>query len=126
MLLPAVQKVREAAGELPRGVGGPIIEIVGAVEEDLRSMQPVFLDALAKQEAVDAEFVESMLPAVQAGLDELIDAHESLIPGHGEGVEGRTARLELGGWILDATKLVRFLELYLHLGASPPCEVQGC
>lgn len=117
LLLPAVQKVREAARGLDNQLGIGIVRVADAIEPVLTDAKELFDDSLSKGVPPSKEQVESFLPAVQAAAEDLIAAARNLTPSR-EGEPGddllralRLATVEVGNLF---RQLVAHFELLLH------------
>jgi prepilin-type N-terminal cleavage/methylation domain-containing protein len=114
LLLPAVQKVREAA----RGAGRhtialEILRIADAVEPVLEEGEKIFKAALETGVPPGREQVAPLLPAVQGAADDLIAAALELTPAR-EGAPGNELLRALRLAAVDVGNLFRRLAAHLE------------
>jgi len=129
LLIPAVQKVREAAGRVNSPLGERIVSLAHRLDPMLEAMQGIFEGALESGRPPDSETIERLFPAVQDAGDALIDFSKQLLPS-GAGRPGDQGERELRLDIVDAANLFKHLssrlEHLLKMMTLTPCHGPGC
>ena len=123
LLVPAVQKVREAAVAVQETknrilvpIATSVIAVLDDVQPELEKAHDAFLRALEDQKLPDEQEAESLLPAVQQAEDDLRAAAQSLLPsrtGHVPGDEARILRLALVHVVNELNQLGNHLRQYI-------------
>ena len=129
LLLPAVQKVRQAAARSSSPLALQIVRLADGVTPMLEEMQGVFDRALENRRPPDPESLGGLLPAVQEAGDALIDFSKQLLPSD-MGRPGNQGDRELRLLIVDAANLFKHLssrlEHLLKMMTQTPCHGPGC
>ena len=129
LLLPAVQKVRAAAGRSSGPLAQQIVSLGDRLDPMLEGLQGLFDRALETGRAPDSETIGRLLPAVQDAGDALIDFAKQLLPS-GLGRPGDTGDRELRLAIIEAANLFKHLssrlEHLLKVMTQTPCHGPGC
>ncbi len=132
LLLPAVQKIKDAGLQASRWLGQLAENIVDYVDEDygrdVFEWQQIFADALRDGE-MPAGAIEALLPAVERHQDSFTDFARRVIP-PGDGTPADDAIRELRRELVVTANGLRRFRAYLlllhELGRRPPCPFPGC
>ena len=108
LLLPAVQKVREAAQRSEGFVAETLVRVADTIEPALEGGQRYLIAALTNGEPPNSEGVEAFLPAVQLGADEFRNAAREIGP-LTPGVDP-----DLRPALFEAATISRVLELHVE------------
>jgi prepilin-type N-terminal cleavage/methylation domain-containing protein len=126
LLLPAVQKVREAAARVDNPVAAELVSRLEGIEPFLEQAHALAIDALASGDPLSARVVGALLPAVQRWEDAVADAMDSLTPTPGHDEDAKALRQDLVHMGNYLRRLAHQLEQYLHLASRPSCARKGC
>jgi prepilin-type N-terminal cleavage/methylation domain-containing protein len=132
LLLPAVQKVRDAAGPRTSQLVTNIIDYVdgdGGLTSMIDDWARIFEEALENQEPPPAGSIERTLPAVQRAADVLINFTKMLTPaqdGAPADQDDRLLRLALVELANNVKQLESHLEQLKKMMAHLPCSLTGC
>ena len=129
LLVPAVQKVRQAAARSSSPLALQIVSLANRIDPMLEGMQGLFDHALETRRPPDSETIGRLVPAVQDAADALIDFSKQLLPSD-MGRPGDQGDRELRLLIVEAANLFKHLssrlEHLLKMMTQTPCQGPGC
>lgn len=127
LLLPAVQKVREAAARNPDRAGAQLaLALADDVEPVLQDLQRVVDLSMKEEEPASPRIVAAYLPAIQRNID-LADGAVKMLPPGGPNEDARALRLALVQAANELKRLRNHLRQYLQMFEQLPiCRVLDC
>jgi prepilin-type N-terminal cleavage/methylation domain-containing protein len=125
LLLPAVQKVRDAAARMgDHPAATLVIQSLTEAEVQLEGMQRVLNTALESQIPLGKDGMGALLPAVQNWREDA-EAAQKVLTGKQDD-EARSLRAGLVHLQNYLRRIEHHMELYIRLFDRPSCEKRGC